>query len=346
VSAAVVFVILDGVGARWVRPDTMPTLHALAMSGAWRPDGSEAVLCSATYPNILTLMTGSSPSEHRVFANPLFGHETTVGAHVTTVFERAAPRTSEFVAGDQYLIDVARGRSAGRHWPPEGILPPAAARDEFGYAADAEVLPHAVAAAERRPDLLVVHLNGPDTACHLHGPESPAAAEAYRTADATLAALVEALRTRWDELLLLIASDHDQETVHDDRRIDLAGLAAARGVDADVFHEGTAAVVLGPDASDERWLADVAGVEGSWLCEPGVRVVAAETHGWFAAPDYPTRSGSHGGPRTRAQVAVAAGGHPMVAQIAESWRHRRPRAEDWAGLALAAVHLRSKGQPR
>ncbi|WP_396903762.1 alkaline phosphatase family protein [Mycolicibacterium phlei] len=336
-SPTVVFVILDGVGARWVRPDTMPTLHVLATSGAWRQDGSQAVLCSATYPNILTLVTGHSPTAHRVFANGLFDHHSTEKTCTRTVFERATSRSSEFVVGDQFLIDVGQARTAGRHWPPDGMLPAAAACDEFGYAADAEVVSRALAAAERRPDLLVVHLNGPDTACHLHGPDSEAAAAAYATADASLATLVEALRPRWDDLLLLIASDHDQETVHDDLRVDLMGAAARRGVDAAVFHEGTAAVVLGPDAHDGRWLADIAGVEESWLIEPGVRVVTTQPHHWFAGPDHPTRRGGHGGHRTRAQVAVASGGHPIVADIAALWRRRRPRAEDWTNLMLAGL---------
>jgi hypothetical protein len=330
-----VLVILDGVGARWVRPDTMPTLYSLAISGAWRPDGSEAVLCSATYPNILTLVTGTSPTQHRVFANPLFGHELAGNHAPPTVFERVGNRESEFIVGDQYLIDVGRARTAGRHWPPEGVLPSSARCDEFGYATDAEVLPHALAAVGRRPDLLVVHLNGPDTASHLHGPDSPAAAAAYRTSDTALASLVDALRPHWDDLLLLVTSDHDQETIRDDRRIDLIGTAAARGVDATVFHEGTAAVIVGPGAADGRWLSDVAGIERSWLVEPGLRVAASEPQRWFAAADHPTRGGAHGGPRTRGQVAVAAGGHPMVTQIADAWHHRRPRAEDWAGLALS-----------
>ncbi|AKS31412.1 alkaline phosphatase family protein [Mycolicibacterium goodii] len=331
----VVLVILDGVGARQVRPETMPTLHALATEGAWRPDGSEAVLCSATYPNILTLVTGSSPTQHRVFANPLFGHELTATASPTAIFERVGGRDTEFVVGDQNLIAVGRGRTAGRHWPPDGILPDGARRDEFGYAVDAEVLPHALAAVERRPDLLVVHLNGPDTASHLHGPDSEAAVASYRTSDTALASLVDALRPHWDRLLLLVVSDHDQETIHDDRRIDLAGLAGARGVDVTVFHEGTAAVVTGPGAADAGWLSGVAGVERSWLVEPEVRIVASEPQHWFARPDNATRGGAHGGPRTRGQVAVAAGGHPMVPQIAQAWRDRRPRAEHWAGLALS-----------
>jgi hypothetical protein len=210
-------------------------------------------------------------------------------------------------------------------------------RDEFGYAADAEVLTHAVEAAERRPDLLVVHINGPDTAAHLHGPDNAAAADAYRSADATLAGVIEALRPRWDELLVLIASDHDQEPIDDDRRIDLAGAAVERGVDATVVPEGTAAVVMGPGASDERWLSDVPHIEGSWLAEPGLRLVASAPRSWFAGPQQPSRRGGHGGLRTRDQVAVACGGHPMVSRLAQDWRRRRPRAQDWAGLVLAAL---------
>lgn len=334
-SPAVVFVILDGVGACRVDPNTMPASHALATSGAWRPDGAQAVLCSATYPNVLTLVTGAPPAQHRIFANGLFG-----GPFASaTVFERASDVSSEMVVGDQHLVYVAGARSAGRHWPPEGVLPPSAMRDEFGYAADAEVLTHAVEAAERRPDLLVVHINGPDTAAHLHGPDSAAAADAYRSADATLAGVIEALRPRWEELLVLIASDHDQEPIDDDRRIDLADVAVKRGVDATVVHEGTAAVVMGPDASDDRWLSDVPHIEGSWLAEPGLRIVASAPRAWFASPQRATRRGGHGGPRTRDQVAVACGGHPMVSQIAEDWRQRRPRAEDWAGLVLAALRM-------
>ncbi|BBZ06928.1 phosphodiesterase [Mycolicibacterium doricum] len=346
-SLAVVFVILDGVGARQVRPETMPALHALATAGAWRPDGAQAVLCSATYPNILTLVTGRSPEVHRVFANPLVGpqfvghqfvgHQFTADAYAPTLFELAASSSSEVVVGDQHLIDVAGARSAGRHWPPDGTLPPSAMRDEFGYAADEEVLPRAVEAAERRSDLLVVHLNGPDTAAHLHGPESARAADAYRSADATVANLVEVLRPRWDELVVLITSDHDQEPVDDQRRIDLARLATTRGVDATVYHEGTAALVIGGDAGDDRWLAGVPGIERSWLCEPGLRMVASTPHAWFASATQSSRHGAHGGPRTRDQVAIATGGHPMVSEIADRWRRRRPHAEDWTGLILAAL---------
>lgn len=329
----VVFVILDGVGARRVRPDTMPALHALAVSGAWRPEGAHAVLCSATYPNVVTLVTGTSPAAHRIFANELASGPPARA----TVFERASESSSEMVAGDQCLIDVAGGRSAGRHWPPEGVLPPSAIRDEFGYAADAEVLTRAVEAAERRPDLLVVHINGPDTAAHLYGPGSSEATDAYRSADRTLAGILEALRPRWDELLVLIASDHDQEPVDDDRRIDLADVAEERGVKATVIHEGTAALVMGPEASDDRWLSDVPLVEQSWLAEPGLRIVTSAPRSWFATPAQSSRRGAHGGQRTRDQVAVAAGGHPAVTRIAASWRNRRPCAQDWARLVLAAL---------
>ena len=333
VNSAVVYVIVDGVGACRVRPDMMPALHALAVEGAWRPDGSQAVLCSATYPNVLTLLTGSTPREHRIFVNGLFGGP----AACATVFDRAPHVTSEIVVGDQHLIDVAGGRSAGRHWPPEGVLPPSAIRDEFGCAADAEVLTHAIEAAERHPDLLVVHINGPDTAAHRYGPDSPEAAGAYRSADATLSGVLEALRPRWDELLVLIASDHDQEPIDDDRRIDLSGLAAERGIDASVVHEGTAALVVGKDADDMRWLSNVPDIERSWRPEPEVRLVMSASRSWFATGAQSSRLGAHGGLRTRDQIAVATGGHPMVLQIAEAWRHRRPRAEDWAGLVLAAL---------
>ncbi|MEY2455606.1 MAG: hypothetical protein QOK06_700, partial [Acidimicrobiaceae bacterium] len=46
--------------------------------------------------------------------------------------------------------------------------------------------------------------------------------------------------------------------------------------------------------------------------------------------------GQHGGSTTRAQVAVAAGGHPAAREIAASIGSRPPEAADWA-LTIAAL---------
>jgi hypothetical protein len=50
----------------------------------------------------------------------------------------------------------------------------------------------------------------------------------------------------------------------------------------------------------------------------------------FGFAGSPTHSGSHGGPRTRAQVAVVAGGHRAVEHLARAVETGPIHAADWA----------------
>src|SRR5690348_10146193 len=72
---------------------------------------------------------------------------------------------------------------------------------------------------DARPDLVVSQLNAPDTAAHVHGPDSEGALAAYRETDARLAILREHLD--WDDTVWFVVSDHDQETVVDRAPVDL-----------------------------------------------------------------------------------------------------------------------------
>ncbi|MEX1124377.1 MAG: alkaline phosphatase family protein [Acidimicrobiia bacterium] len=205
----VVLIVLDGVGARWVRQDLMPTLAGWGAEGAVRPDGATSVLCSSTYPNFASIVTGSLPVDHGMFTNEVVvdgvsrrGSE--LGPNVPTFLGE----TSEVVVGDQDLIGVVAAYSAGRHWPPSGEVPAGTQLDSFGYVSDEEVTARVVESLERRPDLLFVQLNGPDTAAHIHGPESAEAIDSYRSLDRCLAVIDSAARSRWEGNLLLVTSDH------------------------------------------------------------------------------------------------------------------------------------------
>jgi hypothetical protein len=48
-------------------------------------------------------------------------------------------------------------------------------------------------------------------------------------------------------------------------------------------------------------------------------------------------NGIHGGPATRHQVAVVAGGHPRVRNVADAIAKRPPRAQFWARNIARAV---------
>ena len=82
-----------------------------------------------------------------------------------------------------------------------------------------------VDALDAAPDLLVSHLNGPDTAAHLYGPDSDGALAGYRDTDAVLAVMREHIE--WDETVWILVSDHDQENVTAREPVDLQAEIAA-----------------------------------------------------------------------------------------------------------------------
>lgn len=334
---SVVLIVLDGVGARWVKPELMPTLFGWGVEGAIRPAGATSVLCSSTYPNFASIVTGTLPTEHGLFANEVVvdgmpRHTSEIGPRVPTFFDEK----SEVVVGDHHLIGVMAAHTAGRHWPPSGGIPAGTGLDAFGYVSDEEVTVRVVESLERRPDLLFVQLNGPDTAAHIHGPESGEAIESYRSLDRCLAVIDSALRAHWEEHLVLVTSDHDQEPVDPSQRIDLGALALERGVDVTVVNEGTGALLVGPYAQQCEWFNGVPGVWRSLVVEEGIRLVFSDPGWWFAESSTPDFRGAHGGLRTRSTVAVAAGGREAISPVLPAFQKAGFGAEDWHDLVEMA----------
>jgi arylsulfatase A-like enzyme len=337
----VVFTVLDALPARHVGERYTPVLTALAHAAGAAPGQGRAVMTAATYPNHATFATGARPSEHGIGTNfvPHTGGFTPaweLGPAVPTLFDacRAAGRSSHAVVGDQCLIGVMGARAADAHWPPNGEIPTDARLDTHHYLDDADTIEELLRAVDVRPDLLVSQLNAPDTAAHVHGPDSDAALEVYRETDGRLARVRDHLD--WDDTVWIVVSDHDHETVVDPEPVDLRPAFAQRAVELFALPEGSATVVCGDGAVEAaRWLPEVEGVEGTapyhlpdteleaclaW-CVPGRT---------FGFTEMPTEPGTHGGPRTRAQVAVVTGGHPAAARLAQAASLRTVSAVDWA----------------
>ena len=201
-------------------------LTGLAHEAGAAPGQGRAVMTAATYPNHATFATGARPQEHGIGTNyvPRTGGFTPaweLGPAVPTLFDacRDAGRSSRAVVGDQCLIGVMGARAADAHWPPNGEIPADARRDAHDYIDDADTIVELLRAVDARPDLVVSQLNAPDTAAHVHGPDSDAALTAYRETDALLAVVREHLD--WDDTVWIIVSDHDQETVVDREPLDL-----------------------------------------------------------------------------------------------------------------------------
>ena len=268
----IVVLVLDGLGARSMTPEVMPTLTGWAAGGLLRPGGATSVMCSSTYPNFASIVTGKLPLEHGIMTNQVVVDGTArpaseLGPRYPTFLDREC----EVVVGDQHLIGVVAAHTAGRHWPPDGLVPNGTELDPFGYVTDREVAARVIEALDRRPSMIFAQLNSPDTFAHVCGPASVEAVESYRELDASLAVIGSAIR--WDQDLVFVTSDHDQETIDPTKRIDLHAVVREHGLDLTVVDEGTAAMLAGPGAIQPTWVENVQGVESWFQVAPNVAFV-------------------------------------------------------------------------
>jgi Type I phosphodiesterase / nucleotide pyrophosphatase len=346
----VVMTVIDALPFRHVGDAHTPVLAELARTAGGAPARARSVMTSATYPNHASFVTGAPPRVHGIVTNwvPFTGSVVPaweLGPSVPTLFDacRAAGRSSAAVFGDQWLVGVTGALAADTHWPPDGVPPPSARRDAHDYIDDRDTIGELVAALDAGPDLVISQLNAPDTAAHVHGPDSEAALAVYRETDALLAAARDHLD--WADTVWIVVSDHDQEGLDDRPPIDLRPEFARRGVDLFALPEGNATVVCGAGAHDARaWLTEVDGVEGTAqfpAADPGLECCLAWSVAGraFGFAELGIELGTHGGPRTRSQVAMVTGGHPAVASLAAALAGRRVAAADWAPTIAALLDL-------
>ena len=273
-----------------------------------------------------------------------------LGPAVPTLFDAcgAAGRSTAAVFGDQCLVGVMGAVTADTHWPPDGVPPASARRDADDYIDDRDTIVELVAALDAGPDLVISQLNAPDTAAHVHGPDSEAALAVYRETDALLVAARDHLD--WDDTVWIVVSDHDQET---------ARRPAARSTCARCSPGGASTCSRSPKAAPPSSAATVrtTRVRGSPRSTasraphrsrsptPSLECCLA----WsvpgraFGFEEMGTELGTHGGPRTRSQVAVVTGGHPAVGRLVDALGDRRITAADWAPTVAALLDLELPG---
>jgi hypothetical protein len=271
-----------------------------------------------------------------------------VGPASPTLFDMCAGagRSTAAVFGDHHLVGSMGASAADSRWPVGEEFGPEVPRDAFDYADDAATAERIAAAVAGGPDLVVAQLNGPDTAAHLHGPDSDEALDAYRYNDAAIAVVRDALAPRWDDWVVVVVSDHSQEAAAGGDPVDLDAAADARGVEARIIHDGSAAVVTGEGGRDTRWLHDVDGVRGIEPLAPGTVVVWGPPGSSFGGRPWGL-PGIHGSPRTTPQVSVVTGGHTAVGPLAAWVASSPPPATAWAGeiTRLLALPVAGPGAP-
>jgi arylsulfatase A-like enzyme len=244
-SRRTVFVCCDGLGRNWIGPQATPVLHALQGNSVWCTDHS-AVFPSVTRASAASVTTGCHPARHGLHGNRMGLFENgrivvrDVGApdfreHMRRATGRTllVPALSERVAEDGGLIalsNVSPGAAffvdpdahgyvyhrSGSHGPGGEVLPAlSVSHDHAGDWAMTERFCREVI-EERKPAIAFTWLCDPDHTLHGVPLGSPAHAEALAGAERCVAEIVrtvERQRAKGEEILLLVGSDHGQETI-------------------------------------------------------------------------------------------------------------------------------------
>jgi len=346
----VVLLGLDGFPHRAVSADLTPRMWALAKAGGRAAEGGITDLPSSTDPGFCSLLTGCFPGTHGVRTTSwryarLPDWAGVERPRVPTIFDacRSAGIPCAAVVGDDRGLLATD--AATRRWPPAGVIPPGTALDAHGYPANAAVMPHLLAAlGDPAAGFVFGHLNESDTVGHDNGPESGAARECYAATDRAVGELLDALRDRWGETIVVIVSDHDMQPRDASAPIDL--MANGDGLWDLVIPDGGAALIHlrpGRDAQEAGTaLQRIDGIE-SWLVGDSAMLIAGARPGRiFKAPRY-SSGGFHGAPATARTVALVGGGHPDVQRLAAALRRRRPHLADWAPTLTPLLSVEMPG---
>jgi len=287
-----VLVVCDGLGRNWVTPDWTPVLHELRHRSLWC-DAHNAVFPSVTRASAASVTTGCHPARHGLHGNRMGLFENgkivvrDVGApdfreHMRRATGRTllVPALSERVAdhggfiafsnvspGAAFFLDPdAHGHvyhRSGSHAPGGQALDPLpVSHDHAGDWAMTERFCREVL-EERRPAVALTWLCDPDHTLHGVPLGSPAHAEALAGAERCVAEIVrtvEALRAKGEEILLLVGSDHGQETIG--APVSLEEWLSERGLwrqleagDIAVAGQGAAALLYATDRGRSALLA-------------------------------------------------------------------------------------------
>lgn len=203
----VVFLSLDGLGARQLGPVDMPRLYALSRKG-WRGE-TVPPRPSTTFAGHATLATGCLAPAHGLVGNAFLDPQLGWVAHSAQA--RLLEREPLWVAATRAGV-----RTAVYHWPAGestwGAVPAWRQVPFRSGTGEAEAMAFVDQALAEGAGLVMAYFLGSDEAGHVHGPGSPAHRRRLRELDARLGPWLERL-SRQENLRLVVAADHGMTRV-------------------------------------------------------------------------------------------------------------------------------------
>jgi len=200
----VVLVGVDGLSPEGVRRAGTPNLDRLMAGGSWTLH-ARGVIPTLSSPNWASMISGAGPDRHGVTSNEWQPDRLDVPP-VASGIDRIFPT----IVGELHKARPNSLIAIVHDWDGFGRLVERGAATVEHRDGAAATVERARAILERRPTLLVVHLDHVDHAGHDHGWLSEQYLAAVREADRLIGEIVAALRgaNLWDRTALIVSADH------------------------------------------------------------------------------------------------------------------------------------------
>jgi arylsulfatase A-like enzyme len=240
-------IVLSWDGVRHDQPDatSLPGLERMTREGA-RAERLIPVLPSITFPNHVSLATGTYPDRHGIVSNVFRDRERgTFDRANDANWLRAEPL---WAAAERQGVPAAtffwvgsetpwRGTAARYRKTPFDREVPESAKVE-------QILAWLDLPAEERQRLIMSWWRGSDQEGHAHGPDSEEVLQALRSQDERLVDLLAGIDARglWRDLTLLIVSDHGMSLAT--RSIDLEAALASADAEGEILASSATAHIF------------------------------------------------------------------------------------------------------
>jgi arylsulfatase A-like enzyme len=209
--ASVILISLDGVRSDLLEDEQIPALRRVIREGA-RAEALVPVFPSLTFPNHVSMATGTWPDRHGIVANHFLDRERGEFDYSNEAsWIQAEPL---WVAAERQGVRAASFFWVGSETAWRGVAAThrvAPFDDTVGEADKVDrILAWLDLPEAERPRLVLSWWHGADGAGHRHGPDAPQVREALRGQDAELGRLLAGLeaRGRLATTTLLVVSDH------------------------------------------------------------------------------------------------------------------------------------------
>ena len=242
-----ILISIDGFRWDYFDKTETPNLDELIESGV-RSEGLIPSYPSKTFPNHLSIVTGSYPNNHGLIANRMY--DEVFDEYYYIGQGSTAARDGKWINREPIWVTVENQqlRAMTMFWPTSdaeimGVRP----SNWFAYDESItntqrmeQLLRWIELKGTNRPTFLASYFNDVDDAGHIYGPDTEETKEAIRSVDYEIGILIDGLKDRgiFDEVNIMIVSDHGMTENYTDQVIfldDYIDISTLELVDQGVF---------------------------------------------------------------------------------------------------------------